>query len=403
MRLSFAGSLRRTPQLTPRQRYDQAAKDVDYSNRACLGSCAFRTVVLTGVEAGQDKQWVPGERTPRGFSWKKLFSRKAVSDDDEAQAEMLKASYVDRDGEKPAFASLGVTWVEQGLWQGRKAHFLRLHIEHHSRQDQWVERVELDIRVWKAGDAIKSIAPLSNRPLSSVHPPPALELAAAAPEIVLYGPRAVVGRAAGTPVDCYWDGHFQPGDNWVYFAEARTPQHLALIHPTHDNVWSMLRVLAYGDYALKQPAPSFDIGLVILSDGKPFDLTAYSTTYHQDGGNETEQHLWSPYSPVKINGTMRLIPEGGKPIGPLNLGSRETKVKWKDLIDWSKPYDTVCSPSMTPICRLTGRYGSATGMVASITRARRLAVVGRRVAEAALRAVQHRLARSAILRCLPSS
>ena len=340
--------MQRPNEPTPDQLFQRAATDKDYSDEACLRSCAPKTVVLFGPERGEDENLRLEKKTGRRCSWRRLFSReKRTSIKAQAKNETLSEAYVDKNGNKPAFATLSVTWVEQGLWKGRKAHFLRLHIGHHHGDGQWIERVELDVRVWKAGDAIQSIAHLSSRPLSSFNPPPALKFAADAPEIVLYGPRLVVGREAGTPVDCLWDGHFQPGDNWTYFAEARTPQHYAFIHPTRENVWSMLRILSFGDYALRQPAQNFDLGLVVLSDGMPFDLTVYSTSiHHQPGSFEVTRHLWSPYSPVKINGTVSLIPKDEKPMA-VDFGSNEMKAKWKDVVDWSKPYDTVCSLGST--------------------------------------------------------
>lgn len=294
---------------------------------------------MTGVEAGEEKSWTPRQEETGAGKWKAFFSRKGSTD----KVERSQDSYRDKTGHKPAFATIGITWVEQGWWQGRKAHFVRLHAEHHHGEGRWIQRVELAIRVWKAGDAIKSIAHRPNEPISSFMPPAALDLAAGAPEIVLYGPRAAVGREAGTPVDCFWDGHFQPGDRWHYFAEARAPQHLAFVAPKAEDVWSMLRILSYGDYKLKEPAPDFDLGMIVLSDGEPFELTAYSSSTHQHGGLEVEQYLWSPYNPVRINHRTRLVPKGQKRIGSIKFESEAMKAKLKELVSWSRNYDTVSS------------------------------------------------------------
>lgn len=327
---------------TPQQLFDQAAANHDFSNKACIRSCGLKTVVLTGVEAGEEKKWVPGKEKTDA-RWKALFSRKSTTTLDGGGSRQLQAPYRDRDGDTPAFAIVGVTWVEPGLFQGRKAHFLRLHVEHHHGTDQWIHRAELAIRVWRAGDAIRSIAAISDEPLSSIETPAALELADGAPEIALYGPRAAVGRPAGTVVDCFWDGDFHEGDRWNYFAEARPPQHLAYVRPKSEDVWSMLRIVSYGDYDIKEPAPDFDVGLVVLSDGSPFELTAHSISVHQHGGHRIKRHLWSPYNPVRINGKMRLVPKGQKRIGALDFGGEKMKARWKEIVSWTKPYDTVSS------------------------------------------------------------
>ena len=318
-------------------------KNKDYSDKACIRSCALRTVILTGVEAGEEKRWSPYKVDRGARSWKKLFFLNGTSGQVRTQGSPegdVQAVYVDKRGDKPAYASIGIPWVEQGTWNGQKAHFLLLRVQHHRGAAHYLQRVEFDVRVWKAGDALQSIAKRSHEPLSSISPPAAIELSAAAPEIALYGPRAAVGRPEGTPVDCFWDGHFQPGDRWRYFAELGTPPQGAYVQPTGRDVWSVLQTVSYGDYDLTEPAHDFDMGIVVISDGKPFDLTAYSSSYFA-GRDAVHQYLWTPYEPARINGSMRVLPKPQRPL-KIDFGSQEMKVKWKELVDWSKPYDTVC-------------------------------------------------------------
>lgn len=377
--------------LTPQERFDKAAANKDYSNKACTRSCKPKTVILTGVEAGEEKDWVPGKEEKVARRLKNILSSKAQGRNRGEEQDV----YIDKGGQKPAYASLGITWVQRGLWNGRKAHFLLLRVEHQRGAAHYLQRVEFTLRAWKAGDALKSIAERSDKPLSAISPPLALEFSAAAPEIALYGPRAVVGRPYGTPVDCFWDGHFQPGDHWKYFAELRTPQHRAtFLRPTNGDVWSMLHAISFGDYDLKEPAHDFTIGMVIISDGEPFDLTAYSTSHHA-GRDPVRQYLWTPYEPVRINGSMRILPKGQKPI-KVDFGSQEMRMRWKELVEWSKPYDTV--PLSLPMgdFRLMRRYILGTSRGAWTTRALPLAVVLPRVATAARHIPRLRLACCAI-------
>ena len=345
---------------TPQQRYDAAVNDRDYSDEACLKSWALKTVVLTGTEAGEEKVVAARGEADRQEEAtvqnlvKTLLSailarirglahRMGQEGEKAKGKEATKRDeiYRDRLGGQPPFAKVGITWAEPGLWKGRQAYILRLHIEHHRGLHHYLFRVELDVRFWRAGDAAKSQAEVSHLPLDPSHQPTALELAAEAPEIVFYGPRAAVGRPANTPVDCFWDGHFQPGANWCYFADVRTPTDLVPARPKEDEPRSVLCVYSYGDDDLKIPAPHFMVGMVVLTDGKPFDMTVLSSTFYF-GCDPVPQYLWSPYKPGKFNGTAHLIPDGEKPMGP-NLESEENKARWENLVDWSKPYDTVSS------------------------------------------------------------
>lgn len=247
--------------------------------------------------------------------------------------------YQDTAGDKPAFARVGITWSQPVVWKGRQATFLRLQTEHHRGSDHYLFRIELDVRFWKAGDAAKSQAEVSHLPLSPALQPTALEMAAEAPEIVFYGPRAAVGRPANTAVDCFWDGHFQPGDNWCYFADVRTPTDLVPAWPEDDEPRSVLCAYSDGDDKQKIAAPHFTVGMIVLSDGKPFDMTVFSTSFYY-GRDPVGQYLWSPYKPGKFNGTTQLIPDGESPLGK-NLDSDEIKARWNGLVDWCRPYDTI--------------------------------------------------------------
>ena len=175
---------------TPQEQFDAAVSNQDYSDQACLDSWSTKTVVLTGIEAGQEKRWVPGQRESIQRQgklkrrWRAWFSAKGATRRVDS-AKKTPEVFRDASGASPAFAVVGITWVEPGLWRGRQAHFVRLRVEHHRGSHHYVERVELDVRFWKAGDAIQSLAEMSHVPLDTGLQPIALEMADDAPEIAL--------------------------------------------------------------------------------------------------------------------------------------------------------------------------------------------------------------------------
>lgn len=325
------------PAPTPQELFDKAVADTDYSNEACRRSCAPRTIILTGVEEGEEKTWVPGKARKGGRRTKQIFSGKSASGGD--KDDQSQGVYRDREGGTPAFATIGVTWAEPGRYKGRNAYFLRLHVQHHGGTGRLSEQIELVIRLWNAGDAIRSMTALATESLSAIETPAALDLAAVAPEIALFGPRAAVGRPVGTPVERF-DKHLQPGDRWCFFAEACPPHFLAHVRPKDEDVSSVLRIVSCGDYNLKEPAPNFEIGLVVLAD-RPFDLTAFSTITLQHGGDRVKRHLVSPYNPIKISGKLCFIPKGQKRIGEVDFGSDRMVAKWEKIVNWTKPFDTI--------------------------------------------------------------
>lgn len=84
---------------------------------------------------------------------------------------------------------LPITWAEPGLWNGRKAHFFRLRVEHQPTQAYYLHSVEVDLPLWKPGDALKTLGDAYSLPLAADREAMATGLAPGAPEIALLGPR----------------------------------------------------------------------------------------------------------------------------------------------------------------------------------------------------------------------
>lgn len=186
------------------QMFDKALADEDYGKKACLKTYSSRTIVITGPDAGQERRAPPappkdkvaGGEAGEGVDehWWNRFSGRS-------KRRSIPSSVVQNSVNRtPAYITGHISWVEPGLWKGKKAHFVLLDFAHR-RGQEYLERVELDVRVWRAGDALQSIAEHSDKPLSSVPPPLAEELADHAPPVVLYAPRTVVGRPADAQVE----------------------------------------------------------------------------------------------------------------------------------------------------------------------------------------------------------
>lgn len=241
-----------------------------------------------------------------------------------------------------ATATIAITWVEPGVYNGQSAHFIRLSCESRRDEAHYLECIELDVRFWRAGDALQSIAAVSHLPLSSIEQPLALSLADRAPSVALYGPRAVVGRPAGSTTEPYWNGIFHPDSEFRYAADAHAPQEHSYRKAKDEDPISLLHIVAYGDPRARVPAPSFEVGLVVLSDGRPFEMTVHSTSYHATLYPKTH-YLRTPYHPARFNGKARLVPTGQKPIA-VDFASDEMKARLREMLKWAEPYDTVSPP-----------------------------------------------------------
>lgn len=242
--------------------------------------------------------------------------------------------------EQISYAVASVTRAEPCKWEGEKAHFVRLHVEFHPDATHYMERVDFTIRVWKAGDAFKSIESISHTKLLTFEPPKAPEYGNEAPPIVFYSPRAVVGRSTGSKAEPYWEGHFQSGEHFVYFAEAMPPVDIISAGPhASTQPRSLLHISSFGDDKEWRPAPNFDVVLVVLSQGKPFDLTASSTSLHW-GIPAAQRYLFTPYKPARFTRTTRLIPKGEKRIS-MDLADVTSREFLKRMMGWGSIYDTI--------------------------------------------------------------
>ena len=337
-RLRIRKPLASTP--TPQQLFDEAAADNSYSKKSCLRSYEARTIILTGTDVGKELRGggvkvhdvgMKDESWGAALRWLgRLFEWNGAKREDDG------AENANKSPEIPASVSAGIAWVEPGMWKGRQAHFILLTFDPRPRLGRRFHRLEMNIRVWAAGDALQSIAPNPKLPLLW-DPPAALDLAAKSPNIVMFNPRAVVGRASGSSAEPFWDGRFRPGDQFAYFADLRAAQDLALRRTAEDDLRCLLHVIAYGDDRVT--VPRFSVAMVVLSEGKPFDLTLHSVSLHS-GVRPGFHYLWTPYKPAKFAADTRLIPKGQKPIG-VDFASAEAGSKLKEVIEWCKPYDTV--------------------------------------------------------------
>lgn len=334
---------------SPQQLFDAAAADKDYSMTACLRSLAPRTVILTGhpserepmpeLEGSAGAERAKPSVQPHGLLGKLVSRFKRLWRRGKAAQHVPAPGPAQSDDDTHAFAVASVSHVEPGIWHGKKAHFIRLHVEYHPDDAHHLETADVSVRVWQAGDALQSFSAQSHLHLLSLRPRAAPEFGDNAPPIVLYGPRAVVGRPAGS-AQPYWDGHFAAGDHFVYTAEAMPPLDLHSAGPhANKHARSLLDINTSGNPEEMQPAPGFDIGFVVLSDGKPFDMTAYSTSVHW-GLPAVCRYLFDPYKPAKFGASTRLIPKGEPSIGP-DFSSGEMKDKLMSHVDWCRPYDTV--------------------------------------------------------------
>ena len=348
-----APPIRYPDSLTPEALFDKAVANKDCSDKACLHTYSTRNIILTGERAGQLADILPpsvvGREAKTGtWCWQKGWAKiKSLFRRPKSREVMTQPSAVVHDGSQPAYATAEVFWAEPGTWSGRKAHFVVLDISHCRSPAHYLQRVSMDIRFWKVGDAIQSIASAKTLPLSSLKVPDALELSDGAPFVALVGPSAVVGRPVGTHVDPYWDGHFRPGEKFRWCADIRAPQDDTFQGSTEDDTRCVLHIVTYGHWDIpaqrEEPVPSFKIGLVVVSDGQPFEMTAHSTSFHHDLP-VVYQYLWSPYEPARFNATASRIPEGKTRFG-VDFASEEMKARWKELIQWSNPYDTVSGPT----------------------------------------------------------
>ena len=360
--------------LTPEALFDNAVANKDCSDKACLQTYSARIIILTGERAGQLAASVPpavGWREAKTASatkcWEKAWSKiKRLFERLKSPEVTAKPSGEPDGGAQPAYATVEVFWAEPGTWSGRKAHFVVLDISHCRSPAHYLQRVSMDIRFWKVGDAIQSIQSARNFPLSSLKVPQALDLADAAPSIVLIGPSAVVGRPIGFRTDPFWDGHFRPGEKFRWCADIRAPQDYTFPGSTEEDTRCILHVVTYGHWdssaQQEEPVPSFKVGLVVVSDGQPFEMTAHSTSFHHDLP-AVYQYLWSPYEPARFNATASRIPEGKTRFG-VDFASDEMKARWKELIQWSNTYDTVSGPiHFRATVQTDSRFGSLIGMV----------------------------------------
>lgn len=328
------------PSRTPQQMFDEALSDKDYSKNACLQTYSSKTILLSGPEAGQERREPPvppHEESSCCGAIRKCLN--AFVGRLGRKRESTAKKLVDRSIRTPSYITGGITWVEPGLWNGKEAHFVLLHFEHRRGAENYLEQVELDLRVWRAGDAIQSMAEHSHEPLIEVSPPFAEHLADHAPPIALYAPRAVVGRPADSHIEPYWRGKFRRGDDIRYAGDLHSPREGTLGGPKPSDPRCLLHIVAYGDLDHSVPAPDFSVALVVLSDGKPFDLTVFDMTYHWNLA-PIRQYLWSPYKPAKFTSAAQLRPKGQKPI-LCDFASEEMKARIKELVHWCQPYDTL--------------------------------------------------------------
>ena len=333
---------------TPRELFEQAAADKNYSMKACLRSLASRSIFLTGDKVGVDhagrlhgfhstrgrttlvervKAWIPPP-------WKGLRETRKTEND------LSTSSATDTATDAPSYAVAAITRAEPGVWGGRKAHLIRVHVEFHPDSKYYLQRAEVHIRLWKAGDAIKSFEQHSHLDLSASAPPDAPQLGTEAPPIVLYAPRAAVGRPADSVTEPYWTGHFKSGDHFIYFAEAFPPRDLSG-GPPRDSKQprSLLNIAVFGDSKERCAPPHFDVVLVVLSDGKPFELTASTFSLHW-GLPPVRSYLFTPYKPARFTYTTRLIPKKEKKIA-IDFKSDGMREKLKEMVPWAKAFDTV--------------------------------------------------------------
>ena len=332
--------------LSPRQLYEEATANTnDYSKKACLQSLAARKVILSGRTTALNPEIPSTIRThepDRGFLSRLLSPFSTRTTTQSAQANEASDTTAAATGNEAAvsYAVASVTHAEPGKWEGQKAHFIRLHVEFHPDSEHYLERVDFTIRVWKAGDALKSIEPIADKQLLTFEPPHAPEFGNNAPPIVLYSPRAVIGRPAGSTVEPFWEGHFH-GEQFVYFAEAMPPINYMSAGPKFSTQpKSLLHIAAFGNKR-RQAAPHFDVGFVVLSQGQPFDLTAYSTSLHWGlPVPAVGRYLFTPYKPAKFTRNTRVIPKGEKRLG-MDFSKVGLRDKLKDMMGWAAPYDTV--------------------------------------------------------------
>lgn len=324
---------------SPQQTFDKAVADKDYSRKACLRTYDSRTIIVTGPGAGQELARppdAPDEENAEDGRWWNLFAGRRVSKTRQPPSTPTPAQLA---ATVPSYITGAITWVEPGLWNGMKAHFVLLQFEHKRQKDIYLERVSLDIRVWRAGDAVKSMVEYYHKPLAGVSPP-LEDLADNAPPIVLYAPRAVVGRPSDSPQpEYYWAGRFQDGDNFRYAADLHAPRERTIGGAKETDPRSLLHIVAFGDNRQRLPPPDFSVALVVLSNGKPFDLTAYDGTFHWQL-RPLRHWLWSPYNPARFCKSAKLRPKGQKPIR-CDLAGVEMRAKIQELVQWCQPFDTI--------------------------------------------------------------
>lgn len=355
---------------SPQDLFDAAAADTDYSDQRCLQTYAAKSVIITGERKGKEAACSQEQESQTKGRLAHLWKAVRVAIGSaflcfRSQRPQTPSSAADpavpgTDGVTPAYALAAVTWVEPGRWQGKKVHFVRVQVSHHRSSSHYLERATIDFRFWKAGTAIQSIAAYSDRALEALKVPRAVRLSALAPSIAQFCPGTSVGRPAGTQVEPSWAGHFRTGERFRYYADVRGPSNHLAPSSRDNEVYCVLHVVTYLNTEfgtkLDETPPPFSVGLVVLSEGQPFEMTAHSTTSHHYVA-PVPQYIWSPYAPVRFNSTVRHIPNGHEPLG-MDFYTPEAKARWKELVPEFTPYDTV-STLIRPR-QLMSRFGLGT-------------------------------------------
>ena len=295
-----------------------------------------------------------------------------------------------------------ITRAEKGHWHGKQAHFIRLAVEHLGPLTDPLERLNVEVTVKavqdpeaiktsKSADAVLTsaardassttgIAPSSDamvwppigtrsvdRPIvTGGHAPPARQPEGAV-RIVAYAPERVFGipvsvgntsqlelelglgaQASVVTGNASAKGTF--GQDWRVDERYQVRSHILSPPPKgFDDAdvkteKTILTVYSVANPKYKEDIPKLHIGLVVLSYGQPFVLTATAkaTPWNR---RIFSVELVPRSSPAKfLADGPDLVPHGENKI-EVDFGSQQMTEMWKKLIPWPNEFGNVCCAS----------------------------------------------------------
>lgn len=345
------------------------ARQPGFSPKACRRSYAARKVVLEDPSMIERETQTQKQAQRREATFSGWFDR---------LREILKPSQPDTDKalsphdglhEALAYSTAEVTWSQVGRWNGQKAHYIQLRFRHIGRITNPIDHAVVTLKLARAEERFRKEPKTAGcgDPSLSAQQPSANPSTATPLRVVRYAPLQVLGMPPRTPpvdeasktLKKGFGGNWAEGEQFAYVAKAHQPYdrrafrlqrygfEIAAPFPQGDCdhlVDSMVELSVIRNLQYRQDVPDLSIGIIVLTDGAPFVLSALTTCFVV-GVRAISKPLLPCDSPARFNPAAKpFVPKGEKAIR-VDFASQAMEDKMKELLTWCKPYETVSKGS----------------------------------------------------------